>query len=122
MRLPGIDDAVVDDGKNRDYLLSESHPVGRFKAAFFSALGYSVGKCGDQHDHCRRVESAAEEDHRGRGRSMSAPLSRATETLPLGEPGGDPVRDAAEDLQGHGVSPTFEQQEKNPLGGSQLAS
>ena len=41
MRLPGIDDAVVDEGKIRDYLLSESHPVGRFKAAFFSSLGYS---------------------------------------------------------------------------------
>jgi len=26
----------------RDYLLSETHPVGRFKAAFFLALGYSA--------------------------------------------------------------------------------
>jgi hypothetical protein len=25
----------------RDYLLSPSHPVGRFKAQFFLALGYS---------------------------------------------------------------------------------
>jgi hypothetical protein len=41
MRLPGIDDAVVGDDKIRDYLLSESHPVGRFKEAFFSSLGYS---------------------------------------------------------------------------------
>ena len=41
MRLPGIEDAVVGEGKIRDYLLSESHPVGRFKEAFFSSLGYS---------------------------------------------------------------------------------
>lgn len=26
----------------REYLLSDSHPVGRFKAAFFVALGYSA--------------------------------------------------------------------------------
>jgi hypothetical protein len=32
---------VVDAAKVRDYLLSPSHPVGRFKAQFFVALGYS---------------------------------------------------------------------------------
>ena len=42
MKLPGVDRAVVDTAKIRDYLLSESHPVGRFKAAFFMRLGYSV--------------------------------------------------------------------------------
>ncbi len=31
----------MDSAKIRQYLLSESHPVGRFKAAFFEALGYS---------------------------------------------------------------------------------
>lgn len=36
-----MDRAVVDERKIREYLLSESHPVGRFKAAFFSSLGYS---------------------------------------------------------------------------------
>lgn len=41
MRLPGLERAVVDAAKIRDYLLSDSHPVGRFKAAFFVALGYS---------------------------------------------------------------------------------
>lgn len=30
------------DAKVRDYLLSPSHPVGRFKASFFVALGFSV--------------------------------------------------------------------------------
>jgi len=38
--LPGSDRAVVDDAKVRDYLLSPTHPVGRFKAAFFAGLGY----------------------------------------------------------------------------------
>ena len=41
MKLPGLDRAVVDAAKIRDYLLSDSHPVGSFKAAFFVALGYS---------------------------------------------------------------------------------
>lgn len=42
MKLPGLDRAVVYDAKIRDYLLSDSHPVGRFKAAFFVELGYST--------------------------------------------------------------------------------
>ncbi len=42
MRLPNSDRAVVDSAKLRHYLLSTSHPVGRFKARFFEALGYSA--------------------------------------------------------------------------------
>ncbi len=42
MNLPNVDGATVDPAKIRDYLLSTSHPVGRFKAAFFISLGYSV--------------------------------------------------------------------------------
>ena len=38
--LPSADQAVVDPEKVRDYLLSSEHPIGRFKAAFFRALGY----------------------------------------------------------------------------------
>jgi hypothetical protein len=41
VKLPHADRAVVDDAKVRDYLLSPSHPVGRFKAHFFSGLGFS---------------------------------------------------------------------------------
>ena len=41
MRLPNSDRAIVDDAKVRDYLLSSSHPVGRFKSVFFLALGFS---------------------------------------------------------------------------------
>ena len=42
MLLPNADRAVVEDGKARDYLLSPSHPVGRFKSVFFIALGFSL--------------------------------------------------------------------------------
>lgn len=42
VKLPGAERAFIDPSKVRDYLLSESHPVGRFKAAFFIALGYSA--------------------------------------------------------------------------------
>jgi hypothetical protein len=41
MNLPNRDRAVIDAAKVGDYLLSETHPVGRFKASFFAALGYS---------------------------------------------------------------------------------
>jgi hypothetical protein len=41
MTLPNADRAVIDAAKVRDYLLSDAHPVGRFKALFFSALGYT---------------------------------------------------------------------------------
>jgi len=39
--LPNAENAVIDSEKLHDYLLSPSHPVGRFKAAFFSSLGYT---------------------------------------------------------------------------------
>ena len=41
MMLPGAERAVVDPAKVRDYLLSFEHPVGRSKARFFAALGFS---------------------------------------------------------------------------------
>ena len=41
MKLPNADKAIIPREKLRDYLLSQSHPVGRFKAAFFHSLGYS---------------------------------------------------------------------------------
>ncbi len=35
-------DVVIDPAKIRDYLLSSSHPIGRFKALFFFRLGYTL--------------------------------------------------------------------------------
>ena len=47
MQLPNHEQAVIDGGKLRDYLLSRSHPVGPFKAAFFATLGYSEDDAGE---------------------------------------------------------------------------
>lgn len=41
MTLPGADRAVVEAAKVRDYLLSLQHPIGRAKARFFHALGFT---------------------------------------------------------------------------------
>ena len=41
MNLPAAEHAVIEAAKIQDYLLSTSHPVGRFKTAFFAGLGYS---------------------------------------------------------------------------------
>jgi hypothetical protein len=38
--LPAAERAYIDPAKVRDYLLSAVHPVGRFKAVVFQALGY----------------------------------------------------------------------------------
>ena len=39
--LPNASNAIVEASKVRDYLLSRSHPIGRFKAVVFLALGYA---------------------------------------------------------------------------------
>lgn len=44
MRLPNADSVVVEDAKVRNYLLSPTHPVGRFKSVFFVALGFSLDR------------------------------------------------------------------------------
>ncbi|MBN2320485.1 MAG: hypothetical protein JXR49_15510 [Acidobacteria bacterium] len=41
MKDPDWEKAEIDPAKIRDYLLSPTHPVGRFKAPFFEALGYT---------------------------------------------------------------------------------
>lgn len=41
-RLPNGEKAIIETEKLRDYILSSSHPVGRFKAAIFHSLGYST--------------------------------------------------------------------------------
>ena len=42
MTLPNVADAVIDAEKVRDYLLSDSHPIGRFKATYFRSLGFNL--------------------------------------------------------------------------------
>ena len=42
MLLPNAELAEIDPQKLHGYLLSKTHPVGRFKARFFAALGYAA--------------------------------------------------------------------------------
>ncbi len=44
MDRPDFHLAVVDEYKIREYLLSTSHPVGRFKASFLLTLGYAAAQ------------------------------------------------------------------------------
>ena len=39
--LPNFDRTIVEPTKVQDYLLASAHPVGRFKAVVFGALGYT---------------------------------------------------------------------------------
>jgi len=41
-RMPNVARARIDPLKLRDYVLSPKHEVGRYKAAFFRSLGYSL--------------------------------------------------------------------------------
>ncbi len=56
MLLPNGDEAIIDPAKLRDYLLSTLHPLGRFKARFFGALGFSA-------NGWRELESAIRTQH-----------------------------------------------------------
>lgn len=40
MKLPYRQNAYIPEEKLSDYLLSESHPLGRFKAMFFQKIGF----------------------------------------------------------------------------------
>ena len=44
MLLPHAEHAIIERAKLEDYLLSFSHPVGRFKARFFAGLGFSADR------------------------------------------------------------------------------
>lgn len=47
MKLPNAERAVVDERKVREYLLSKSHPIGRFKAAFLARAGFDASSSPD---------------------------------------------------------------------------
>jgi hypothetical protein len=44
MQLPNARMALIPPEKLKGYLLSMTHPVGKFKAVFFRSLGYSVAR------------------------------------------------------------------------------
>lgn len=46
MKLPDRDKAYIPSDKITEYLLSTTHPVGRLKARFFLAMGFSKSNMG----------------------------------------------------------------------------
>ena len=40
--LPNARQAIIDPAKIKDYILSPIHPLGRFKAAYFQSIGYTL--------------------------------------------------------------------------------
>lgn len=60
MTVPGAERAVVEPRKLQDYLLSLTHPVGRFKAVFFASLGYTQEAWGVLSADLRRHAAAGE--------------------------------------------------------------
>lgn len=63
MQIPNADRAVIDPVNLHGYLLSRSHPVGRFKAGFFHELGYSA-------EEWRQLETDLRSQHLGRDATL----------------------------------------------------
>lgn len=79
MRIPNAARAVIEHAKLHGYLLSESHPVGRFKAAFFFGLGYSGREwqrleADLRAQHLTREATAVETNPYGQKYEIRAPL------------------------------------------------
>ena len=79
MLIPNADRAVIEPAKLREYLLSRTHPIGRFKAAFFQALGYSSEDWGQleadlRNQHLPKEAAAAEPTSYGRKYVIRATL------------------------------------------------
>ena len=53
MKILNAEKAIIEADKLRNYILSPTHPTGRFKAAFFRELGYSVENWGVFEQHLR---------------------------------------------------------------------
>ena len=67
MRLPNAEQAIIEPQKLHGYLLSASHPVGRFKARFFAALGYVA-------EHWQEFEADLRRQHLTEDAECSEPL------------------------------------------------
>ncbi len=55
MKLPQAEAVQIDAHKIRAYLLSPTHPVGRFKARVFAAVGFDDAKADDFIAEVRRI-------------------------------------------------------------------
>jgi hypothetical protein len=68
LQIPNADRAVIDPRKLHGYLLSRTHSVGRFKTAFFLALGYSP-------EGWRRLEADLRRQHLFKEATSEEPTS-----------------------------------------------
>lgn len=102
MRLPRSDAVIVDVRKVRDYLLSTTHPVGRHKARFFAALGFTETSAVDLITEIRRIAEgedvlAVEDTEFGRKYTVVGQLkgpkgAAQVETIWIEVPGAPSVR------------------------------
>jgi hypothetical protein len=60
LQIPNAERAVIEPAKLQAYLLSRDHAIGRFKAAFFLALGYSP-------ENWRQLEQDLRSQHLSQG-------------------------------------------------------
>lgn len=60
MRLTPGGDVLIEERKVLDYLLSRSHPVGRFKARVFAALGFETKNVKAFIEELRRIAATDE--------------------------------------------------------------
>jgi len=60
LKLPGTDQVQIDDLKIRGYLLSPTHPVGRFKARVFAAAGFGESTAELFVSELRRIAASGE--------------------------------------------------------------
>ncbi len=58
--LPNAENAEIPIQKLRDYLLSPIHPVGRFKAAYFRSLGFTLENAADLITALRQIAESNE--------------------------------------------------------------
>lgn len=60
MKLPKAESVRIDERKVRGYLLSQTHPVGRFKARVFAALGFDEATADAFVGDLRRIAAEGE--------------------------------------------------------------
>jgi hypothetical protein len=62
VKLPRAERVQIDDRKVREYLLSRTHPVGRFKARLFAAIGFDETTVTAFVTELRRIAESGEID------------------------------------------------------------
>jgi hypothetical protein len=60
VKLPGADEVRIDEKKVGGYLLSRTHPVGRFNARVFGALGFDEHSVQSFVSELRRIAASGE--------------------------------------------------------------